>query len=360
MGQIMENNKKEENKLPQKHEGTVSERFTNAVIREFGSIAGKMELTPYQKRLAQHLFIKIDNSLNDLEKKRQDKNKDGAPIVWANINMQKLAVDAVHRVELGLDALIPNHISPIPYWNSRQKKYDLDLRVGYAGKDYYRRQVATEQPKDIIYELVRKNDIFMPIKKSQKSNIETYQFEIPAPFNRGPVIGGFAYLEYEDASKNKLVIVTEEDFKKSEGKAQSREFWGSYPDEMRYKTLVIKGTNKLQVDPAKVNSSFAAVEQDDLSDAASVAAEIEGHANTGEVMQIEGAVVEDAKASDRQEGPIADDTPQPPVCVCDEMLKEGQKSWDCPLHGRYQSGKFTKDLFGSEPAKNAGKKGPGF
>ncbi|MFA5353159.1 MAG: recombinase RecT [Thermodesulfovibrionales bacterium] len=268
----------------QKTEGTISERFTNAVMKEFASVGGHLSFTPHQKRLAQHLFIKIDASLQEYEKKRSDQSKPA--IVWQNVNMQKLAVDAVHRVELGLDALIPNHISPIPYLNGRTKKYDLDLRVGYVGKDYYRRKMAVDPPVDIRYELVYENDVFVPIKKSVGQIVESYTFEIPQPFNRGKVVGGFAYIIFQGEKKNQLVIVTDEDFRKAEAKAQSKEFWGNYSTEMKFKTLVNRATSKLQIDSGKINAAFMAVERDDAADAETVRAEIEANANAGEIIEI--------------------------------------------------------------------------
>ena len=75
------------------------------------------------------MFIAIDTQIKNLEVKRLDSGKDTMPIVWSNINMNKLAIDAVHRVELGIDALIPNHMHPIPYFNKRLKLYDLDLQL---------------------------------------------------------------------------------------------------------------------------------------------------------------------------------------------------------------------------------------
>ena len=290
MGPKMEQgNKKDEKNLPQSQERTISERFTNAVMKEFNSITGsKLDLTPMQKRLAQHLFLRIDAALGELERKRLDKGTDGTPIVWANVNMTKLAVDAMNRIELGLDALIPNHISPIPYFNKRAGKYDLDLRIGYVGKDFYRRAMAVEPPVDIRYELVHENDVFEPIKKSHKNAVESYNFQIEKPFNRGKIVGGFAYIVFKDESKNMLIIVTEEDFKKSESKAQSKEFWGNYPTEMRYKTLVTRATSKLQIDSEKVNAAFLAVEkEDDLADAVAVQVQVEDKANRGSVVMIE-------------------------------------------------------------------------
>jgi len=251
-----------ETKALKEIEATYSQRFTSMVIKEFSREIGKMEMTPYQERLAQHMFIAIDAQLKNLEAKRNDNQ--GLPIAWPNINMTKLAIDAVHRVELGLDALIPNHIHPIPYYNKHLKKYDLDLRIGYVGKDCYKRKMSLETPLQIIYELVYSTDHFKPIKKNITNQTESYEFEIVKPFNRETVIGGFGYIIYEESKKNKLVIVSKSSFDKSMKKAQSDKFWGPYIEEMQYKTLVHRVTSYLQVDPEKVNASYMKVEMEDI------------------------------------------------------------------------------------------------
>lgn len=242
---------------------TQSERFLTNVEKQFAAEAGSpMTFTNYEKTLAQHLFLKVDNVLKDFEKKRQESGKDKVlPYTWQNINMRKMALDAVHRVKLGLDALIPNHIHPVPYLNKREGKYDLDLRVGYLGKAYYRIQSAVDVPVDVVYELVYSTDTFKPIKKSFSNPVESYEFTINNPFDRGEIIGGFGYISYEDERKNTLVMVSEADFKKSRKAAQSDAFWSKHPIEMRYKTLVHRVTEKLTIDPKKVNAaSYAYVE----------------------------------------------------------------------------------------------------
>src|SRR4030042_2247202 len=133
-----------------KQEATQGEKFTSMVIKEFSELTGKLGLTLYQKQLAQQLFIKIDLQLKTLENKRLDSGIQGTPITWQNINLSKLALDSMHRVELGRDALIPNHIHPIPYWNKRLNKYDLDLRIGYEGKKYYKQALASDKPIVVI------------------------------------------------------------------------------------------------------------------------------------------------------------------------------------------------------------------
>lgn len=252
-----------------KQEPTLSSRFIGAITKEFMSTAGNIpaKFDEKKKRLAQHLFIQMDAAFTVLEKKRLDKGpKNNPPIAWANVNMPKLAVDAMRRIELGLDALIPNHISIIPYLNGRTKQYDVDLRIGYKGNDYYRRKMAVDEPVDIIYELVHENDKFIAIKKSNKNDIETYEFDISNPFDRGKVIGGFGCIIFEDRSKNKLVLVSEEDFLASKKYAQTDKFWGPHPNVMRYKTLVHRTTDKLQIDPDKITSAYAIVEAEAVND----------------------------------------------------------------------------------------------
>ncbi|RKD22577.1 hypothetical protein BEP19_09965 [Ammoniphilus oxalaticus] len=258
-------------------QATQSERFLASVQQQFAAEAGApVAFTDYEKTLAQHLFLKVDNVLKDLETKRS--NDKQSSYTWNNVNMRKLALDAVHRVKLGLDALIPNHIHPVPYFNKREGKYDLDLRVGYVGEAYYRAQVAVDPPIDIVYELVYSNDHFKPIKKSFSNEVESYEFDVKNPFDRGEIIGGFGYLAFEDPKKNKLVIVTEDDFQKSRSAAQSKTFWDGHPAEMRYKTLVHRVTEHLEVDPKKVNAaSYAYVEGQEKDSA--VMREINENAN---------------------------------------------------------------------------------
>lgn len=267
----------------QQRKPEASERFTNQIMSQFQAEAGSpVQFTAYERALAQHLFLKVDSCLKEFEKKRRESGKESqAPFIWQNVNMRKLALDAVHRIQLGLDALIPAHIYPIPYFNGKEKLYDIDLRVGYRGELYYRTESAVEKPQDVRLELVYSSDEFSPMMKSHDNNVEDYTFKIVNPFNRGNIIGGFAYISYKDPQKNKLVLVSEADFKKSCQAAKSQDFWSKYPAEMRYKTLVHRAMSHLPIDPKKVNApAFAAVESD------SVEAEIDRNAN-GEAIVVE-------------------------------------------------------------------------
>jgi len=273
-----------EEKQVTKQEPTYSQRFTSMVVKEFSREVGKLEMTPYQERLAQHLFIGVDMALKKLESDRLKKNESKLPVVWANVNMEKLAVDAVHRVELGLDALIPNHIHTIPYLNGKTGKYDLDLQIGYVGKDYYKQKMALNTPKEIIYQLVYETDTFEPVMKTRGNEIESYNFQITNPFDRGAVIGGFGYIIYDDTTLNKLVIVPKSSFDKSQKLAKSDRFWNPYTEQMQLVVLVRRVTAALKIDPEKTNASFMKVEIDDALTGAE--RDIDDNAN-GEIIDIE-------------------------------------------------------------------------
>jgi len=293
---MAEQSKKEDKNLPQKAGPTYSERFTQMVVREYSSsISSTVKLNEFQRKLAQHLFVKVDMALKDFDVKRLSKpNANQKPsFSWNNVNLEKLAVDTVHRIELSLDALIPNHVHPVPYLNGRTKKYDLDLRIGYAGKDYYHRQMSLYPIEDIIYELVYETDEFTVIKKTLNEGVESYNFEIPEPFARGEIVGGFGYIMYENKSLNKLIILTLADFEKSQKSAMSNDFWNKHPEAMRYKTIVHRTVSRIVLDPQKINESFATVENDELKaidhqSFAEAEAEVEEFSNT-EVIDIDRA-----------------------------------------------------------------------
>lgn len=269
------------NNLPVTVSKTASEKFVAQIEKQFTAELGQgVSWTPLQKTLAQHLFVKIDQSMAALETKRAGSsyNAKNPPIKWENVNMHKLALDAVHRVNLELDALIPNHIHVIPYLNNRTQKYDLDLRVGYTGKDHLHRRFAADPPLDVVYQLVHETDSFSVVNEG---GVQSVRFTQSNPFNPGQVVGGFGYIKYADERKNQVVIVEYREFEKAMKASKGTEFWGGdcpvYKDgkktgteydekfrkEMMFKTVVHRVTAKIRLDPAKVNgSSLEAIETD--------------------------------------------------------------------------------------------------
>lgn len=250
-----------------KSEPTYSQRFMTKIANQFMTeTSTDKEFSNYEKKLARDLYLKVDSQLKTLEADRARKRPKNSPIIWKNVNMEKLSLDAVHRINLGLDAMLPNHIHPIPFWNSKKNKYDLDLRIGYEGELYYKCEVALEKPKDVRYELVHKNDNFKVIKKSSSHEVEGYEFEIEDPFNRGPVVGGFGYIIYEDPTKNKIVTVTNEELEEAEQQGNDI-FWRKHKEKMQLKTVVHRTMAYIKPDPKKVNApSYAYVEEQENYD----------------------------------------------------------------------------------------------
>lgn len=263
---------------------TPSLSFANKVERQFKAELGtRVNWSDMQKTMAQHLYVKIDAALQAAEIKRagNDYTKGNPAITWANANMEKLALDAVNRVSLHLDAAIANHLHVIPYLNKRTQKYDLDIRIGYMGVDHCRRKFASEEPLKVIYKLVFETDQFD--YGTNDDGIEWYSYKQTNPFNPGAVIGGFGYIQYADPKKNRVVIVQYREFEKAMKASKGVEFWGGeqtvyqngkkagteydekFRQEMMYKTVVLRVASTIPLDPAKVNAaSLVALEHADV------------------------------------------------------------------------------------------------
>ena len=269
---------------------SVSEKFTAAVIKEFGSNVATLEDIPdYQRNLIQGYFVNCDRALQAAEQKRASSSysveKNKPPYKWENVDLKALAVDLMNYSKVGLDMNQPNHLFPIPYHNKKKGKYDFTLMKGYNGIRYLAEKYAMDRPKVIITELVYSNDVFKPVKKSVSNPVESYEFDIPNPFNRGDVVGGFGYIAYTDPEKNTLIIMSIADILKRKPKNASAEFWGGeksvyennqktdktekidgWFEEMCLKTLKreVYGTKNITLDPMKIDETYMHIKQREL------------------------------------------------------------------------------------------------
>lgn len=267
-----------------------SEKFTNMVIREFGSnVAGVLPVTDYQRQLIQGYFIQIDRSLKMAEERRIRKNQNNKdhkydendPINWNTVDLNQLALDVMHFARMGLDMMQDNMLTAIPFKDNNRtaktgtKMYTVNLMKGYNGIQYIAEKYALEKPESVTVELVYSTDTFRPIKKSVNNKVESYEFEINNPFNRGEIIGGFGYIEFSDPQKNRLVVMTKKDIEKRKPKKASAEFWGGtktewvngkktevetdgWYEEMCLKTIkreVFKPKN-IPLDPKKIDDEY--------------------------------------------------------------------------------------------------------
>ena len=295
-------------------DGTISERFTTQVIKEFqASSNNKLDVTDKQRGLIQGYFIGIDRALKMAEDKRLSKSDSDKtlPINWNNINMRDLAIDVMNYSKMGLNMALKNHLNAIPYLNKRTQKYDIGFIKGYEGIKYLAMKYAITQPKAVTIELVYSSDKFELIKKGKDSQIESYNFIITNPFDRGTIVGGFGYLEYENPAMNKVIIMTEKDILKRKPKYASAEFWGGekevyengrrtgkreniegWKEEMYRKTLERHVYGQIPLDPDKIDENFRVMQLREAHMAEMEAkAEIEEMGGTIDI-DIEGNVIE--------------------------------------------------------------------
>jgi recombination protein RecT len=260
-----------------------SERFTGAVIKEFSSNNGAVTITPFQKKLCQNYFIKIDQTLKDAEKKRLAKSeeyRDALPLTWENVNMAKLAVDVIAFSSVELDPTQPNHINMIPYKNTANNKYDMGFVIGYRGMELKAKKYGLDVPNDVVVELVYSNDKFKQHKKDRNNPVESYEFEIVNDFDRGDVVGGFWYHEFKEApDKNKIKVFSLKDIEKRKPAYASAEFWGGEKDkwvggkkvgkekidgwfeEMALKTISRNAYNAITIDSRKIDDNYLSIIQ---------------------------------------------------------------------------------------------------
>jgi recombination protein RecT len=297
----------EQNQVSTNLEQSMSERFMQKVMNEFGSSVGEVALTDFQKRLAQNYFISLDASLRTADEKRIKGNKGKnenyqnlVPITWANVNMELLARNVVSAARIGLDPAQKNHINMVPYKNNATGKYDIGFLEGYRGMELKAKKYALDLPDAVIVELVYSNDKFKSVKKDRNNLIEYYDFEIVNDFDRGHVVGGFYYYIYNDCpEKNKLVVMTMKDIEKRKPQYASVEFWGGEKDvykdgrktgekekvegwfeQMCYKTVYRAAYGALTIDSQKIDDDYLQLRQmEQTVTDAKIAAEIAINAN---------------------------------------------------------------------------------
>lgn len=267
-----------------------SERFTASIEKEFATTTSNgVQLTQFQKKLCMNYFLKIDSVLKAAEVKRlakDDRFRDPIAYSWQNVNMNALAIDVIAFSAVGMDPTQPNHLNPIPFQNKSTGKLDIAFIPGYKGTEIKARKYGLDVPNNVVVELVFSTDKFRAIKKDSTNMVETYEFEIVNPFNRGEVVGGFYYHEFDShPEKNKLRVFSKADIDKRKPDHASVEFWGGEKDkwsydeakgknvksgtitvegwyeEMAYKTIYKAAYNAITIDSQKIDEHYMAVIQ---------------------------------------------------------------------------------------------------
>jgi recombination protein RecT len=262
-----------------------SERFTQAVISRYGNAVGEVNLSDYEKQLVQRYFIKFDAALKMAERDRLAKNewandKNDLPAIWKNVDLDQLAEDVVFYARMGLDPCMKNFLSIVPFRVKKAEKYTATFIEGYEGKRYIAFEMALDRPIAIINDLVYRNDVFRPHFRNplDPSSFDSYEYDAPQPFDRGDLVGGFGYVQYEDARKNRLLFMSMKEILKRKPKYAAVEFWGGekdvwrdgkkvgkekvegWLDEMAYKTVIRATCDLVGLDPKKVNANYDAIQ----------------------------------------------------------------------------------------------------
>lgn len=253
-----------------------SERFTAAVLKNFSQENGEVQITPFQKRLSQSYFIKIDQMLKSAELKRLAKSeqyRDSLSYTWENVNLNKLAVDVISYSSVGLDPMQKNHLHPIPYKNTALNKYDISFTKGYNGIELVAKKYGFDVPDDVIIRIVYEKEKFTPIYKDSENRKESFTHK-PSdnPFDKGEIVGGYYYHVYFDNSdKNKLRVFSMKDIEKRIPRTASVEFWGGekkkynsnevekvegWKDEMVWKTIKRAAWDAVNIDSQKIDEKI--------------------------------------------------------------------------------------------------------
>lgn len=267
---------KDSKQLQPATENSPAKRFQITVERLMSETApAGATMTEKEKQLIQHYFVGVDRALEAAELRRWGDNN--LEYDWNNVDLEDLALQVVDAARWGLDILMKNHVFAIPYKNSKTNKYTVNLMLGYNGIKMKALKYAQDQPVDVTIELVKETDHFKPLKKDWQRDVEGYEFEITNVWDRGQVVGGFGYLEFEDPRKNKLIVMTLEDIEKRKPDKASPEFWGGEKDiwkngkkqkekeqvegwfeEMCYKTLIreVFSEKHMPLDPDKLDAAY--------------------------------------------------------------------------------------------------------
>lgn len=263
--------------VAKKQDTTPSGRFMDLVVKEYQASSGQLEMTPEQKRRVQNYFLKLDLVLSEAESKRLSKpesNRDPLEFSWKNINLEQYASNVAVYATLGLDPLMPNHVNLIPYKNGKTNKFDIGFIRGYKGLEVVARNFTVEPIVDIVCELVYSNDQFDMFKKDADTAVESYRFKVVNPFDRGELIGGFIYKNYQNKELNQIEVMTVAEIEKRKPKYASAEFWGGektvykggkpagtekvegWYKEMCEKTLKRKGWGSITIDGSKITPTL--------------------------------------------------------------------------------------------------------
>lgn len=229
----------------------MSNSFVQRIVKE-GVGNPDFSVTPAQKNLIQGYFVAMDHTLTQQE------------IPWKDVIVDyKLAQDLMVCAQMGFDMRAEGMLYAVPRRDKHAGgKQRFTIQKGYKGRVFMAQKYALGNLLDISVHLVYENDEFIPHFKDANHAYDTFEFNPPKNcfVDRGKMVGGFAYISYENPAQNKLVVMSKADIDKRKSMAMSTKFWDKWPEEMAIKTIYIQAAKAVPLDPSKIDDNFRAAQ----------------------------------------------------------------------------------------------------
>lgn len=288
----------------------MSNSFVQKIVKE-GVGNPDFSVTPAQKNLIQGYFVAMDHTLT----------QQGIP--WKDVIVDyKLAQDLMVCAQMGFDMRAEGMLYAVPRRDSHAGgKQRFTIQKGYKGRVFMAQKYALGNLLDISVHLVYENDEFIPHFKDANHTYDTFEFNPPKNcfVDRGKMVGGFAYISYENPAQNKLVVMSKTDIDKRKSMAMSTKIWDKWPEEMAIKTIYIQAAKAVPLDPSKIDDNFRAAQVME-----SAADDME-HQDEIISAQAEGETI-DASAALNASGSVSGGKVEPPM----ESIVEAEKSTQKP------------------------------
>lgn len=303
----MTNEVQSTNNQVQKQPVSLSVAFTNKIMNELAA-GVKINWTDEQKRLAQSYYMGIEQSLKNAEEHRGNSNS--LPFAWSNVVIDSdLAQNIAMYIRFGIDMRIANSLWVIPRKDNRIKKYRLNFMLGHEGRKAIAMKYSLDKIVDIHDELVYSTDKFTIIKKDAKHPTESYELEITNPFDRGDVVGGFVYVQFENPSKNFLLVMSKKEINKHRAKAMTTKIWDEWYEAMARKTVIHAACKRITIDPAKIDANYKKWQKAEvIAESANAQEVVEAEANNGDVIDIVPEPVQEEQEENAKQQPAEEPT----------------------------------------------------
>lgn len=257
---------------------SMSESFVSKIIKE-GVGNPDFSVTPAQRDLIQGYFVAMDHTLTQ------------QGILWKDVCVDyKLAQDLMVCAQMGFDMRTDGMLYAVPRKDSKAGgKYRFTIQKGYMGRVFEAMKYAQGKVLSIDVHLVYENDEFTPHFRDANHPYDTFEYNPPKNcfVDRGNLVGGFAYISYENPAQNKLVVMSKADIDKRKAVAASQAIWNKWYEEMATKTLYIAAAKAVPKDPSKIDSTYRASQVLDQEQAdAETMQDIAVNQETGEVIDL--------------------------------------------------------------------------